>query len=147
MKEQEALNGKCKILIRERETWKHTYAEMAKGIAPVLDVIGANFTEAGVEAPKVGLVEKFQKAWGWLQQWTKDIGEYVGAHVLSLVRAHYPLMDIACLEAGYPREVGVERADELWLEEMKHAAAITKDIILCLAVAPPTVGTIQLYMG
>jgi hypothetical protein len=70
----------------------------------------------------------------------------VGAHVLSLVRAHYPLMDIARLEAGYPREVGVERADKLRLEEMKHATAITKDIILCLAVAPPTVGMIQLYM-
>jgi hypothetical protein len=38
----------------------------------------------------------------------KDIREYVGAHVLSLVRVHYPLMDIARLEAGYPREVGVE---------------------------------------
>jgi hypothetical protein len=71
----------------------------------------------------------------------------VGAHVLSLVRAHYPLLDIARLEAGYPREVGVERADELWLEEMKHAAAITKDIILCPAIAPSTEGTIQLYVG
>jgi hypothetical protein len=147
MKEQEALNGKCKILIKEQETWKHASAEMAKGTTPVLDVIGADFTEAGVEAPKIGLVEKSQKAWGWLQQWTKDIREYVGAHVLSLVRAHYPLLDIARLEADYPREVRVERADELRLEEMKHAVVITKDIILCLATAPPTTGMIQLYMG
>jgi hypothetical protein len=120
---------------------------MAKGIAPVLNVIGADFTEARVEATKVGLVEKSQKAWGWLQQWTNDIREYVGAHVLSLVCAHYPLMDIARLEAGYPREVRVERADELRLEEMKHAVVITKDIILCPAATPPTVGKIQLYMG
>jgi hypothetical protein len=56
-------------------------------------------------------------------------------------------MDIARLEAGYPREVGVDRADELRLEEMKHAVAITKEIILCPATAPPTAGTIQLYMG
>jgi hypothetical protein len=63
MKEQEALNGKCKILIKERETWKHAYTEMAKGVALVLDVIGADFTEAEVEAPKIGLVEKSQKAW------------------------------------------------------------------------------------
>jgi hypothetical protein len=35
---------------------------MAKRITPVLDVIGADFTEAGVEAPKLGLVEKSQKA-------------------------------------------------------------------------------------
>jgi hypothetical protein len=59
MKEQEALNGKC---IKERETWKHVCAEMAKGIAPVLDIIGADFTEAGVEAPKIGMVEESQKA-------------------------------------------------------------------------------------
>jgi hypothetical protein len=36
---------------------------MTKGIAPVLDVIGADSTEAEVEAPKIGLVEKSQKAW------------------------------------------------------------------------------------
>jgi hypothetical protein len=131
MTKQEALNGKCKTLIKEQETWKHACAEMAKGIAPVLDIIGPNSTEVGAEAPKIGLVKKSQKAWGWLQQWTKDIKEYVGVHVLSLVHAHYPLLDIARLEAGYPREVGAERADELRSEEMKHAAAITKDIILC----------------
>jgi hypothetical protein len=71
----------------------------------------------------------------------------VGAHVLSLVRTHYPLLDIARLEASYPREVGVERADELRSEEMKHAAAITKDIILCPAIALSTGGIIQLYVG
>jgi hypothetical protein len=71
----------------------------------------------------------------------------VGAHVLSLIRAHYPLLEIARLEAGYPRDIGAEQADELRSEEMKHAAAITKDIILCPAIAPSTGGTIQLYMG
>jgi hypothetical protein len=69
----------------------------------------------------------------------------VGAHVLSLVCAHCPLLDIARLEASYPREVGVEWADKLRSREMKHAAAITKDIILCLATTPSTGGTIQLY--
>jgi hypothetical protein len=71
----------------------------------------------------------------------------VGAHVLSLVRAYYPLLEIARLEAWYPREIGAEQADELRSEEMKHVAAITKDIILCLAIAPSTGGTIQLYVG
>jgi hypothetical protein len=52
MMEQETLNGKCKTLIRERETWKHACAEMAKGITPVLDIIGPDSTEAGAEAPK-----------------------------------------------------------------------------------------------
>jgi hypothetical protein len=62
MKEQEALNGKCKILIKEQETWKHACAEIAKGIAPMLNVISVDFTEARVEAPKLGLVKKSQKA-------------------------------------------------------------------------------------
>jgi hypothetical protein len=135
------------MLIKERETWKHACAEMAKGIASVLDIVGPDSTEAGAEAPKIGLVEKSQKAWRWLQQWTKDIKEYVRAHVLSLVRAHYPLLEISRLEAGYPREVGAEQADELRSEEMNHAAAIMKDIILCPATAPSTEGTIQLYVG
>jgi hypothetical protein len=147
MTEQETLNGKYKTLIKEQETWKHVCAEMAKGITLVLDIIGPDSTEAGAETPKIGLVEKSQKVWGWLQQWTKDIKEYVGAHVLSLVRAHYPLLEIARLEVGYPREVGAEQADELRSEEMKHTAAFTKDIILCPATAPSTGGTIQLYMG
>jgi hypothetical protein len=34
---------------------------MAKGIAPVLDVIGTDSMEARVDAPKIGLVEKSQK--------------------------------------------------------------------------------------
>jgi hypothetical protein len=147
MTEQEALNDKCKMLIKEQETCKHACAEMAKGIAPVLDIIGPDSTKTGAKAPEIGLVEKSQKAWGWLQQWTKDIKEYVGAHVLSLVRAHYPLLEITLLEAGYPREVGAEHADELRSEEMKHAAVITKDIILCPATAPLTRETIQLYVG
>jgi hypothetical protein len=147
MTEQETLNDKCKTLIKERETWKHACAEMVKGIALVLDIISPDSTEAGAKTPKIGLVEKSQKAWGWLQQWTKDIKEYVGAHVLSLVRAHYPLLEIALLEAEYPREVGAEQADELRSEEMKHAAAITKDIILCPDTTPSTGGTIQLYVG
>jgi hypothetical protein len=37
---------------------------MEKGITPVLDVIGADSTKVGVESPKIGLVEKSQKAWG-----------------------------------------------------------------------------------
>jgi hypothetical protein len=147
MTEQETLNGKCKTLIKEREIWKHACAEMAKGIAPVLDIINPDSTKAGAETPKIGLVKKSQKAWGWLQQWTKDIKKYVGAHVLSLVRAHYPLLEIARLEAEYPREVRVEQADELQSEEMKHAAEITKGIIMCLATAPSTGGPIQLYVG
>jgi hypothetical protein len=35
---------------------------MAKGITPVLDIISPDSTEARAEIPKIGLVEKSQKA-------------------------------------------------------------------------------------
>jgi hypothetical protein len=62
MTDQETLNSKCKTLIKERETWNHACAEMAKGITPVLDIISPDSTEARAEIPKIGLVEKSQKA-------------------------------------------------------------------------------------
>ena len=40
-------------------------------------------------------------------------GEYMGKHVLSMVRAHYPLIDLKRLEAGYPKEVDPDKAKEL----------------------------------
>jgi hypothetical protein len=43
----------------------------------------------------------------------KEAREYAGAHVLSMVRAHYPLIDFKCFELGYPKEVGPKQADEL----------------------------------
>ena len=50
---------------------------------------------------------------GWFQEFVKEAGEYTGAHVLSMVRAHYPLIDLKCLEAGYPKEVDLDKAEEL----------------------------------
>ena len=43
----------------------------------------------------------------------KEAREYAGAHVLSMVCAHYPLIDLKCLEAGYPKEVDPDKAEEL----------------------------------
>jgi hypothetical protein len=50
---------------------------------------------------------------GWLQQFVKEAGEYAGAHVLSMVRAHYPLIDFKRFKLVYPKEVGLKQADEL----------------------------------
>jgi hypothetical protein len=36
----------------------------------------------------------------------KVAGEYAGAHVLSMVHTHYPLIDFKRFELGYPKEVG-----------------------------------------
>ena len=43
----------------------------------------------------------------------KEAGEYAGTHVLSMVRAHYPLIDLKRLEAGYPKVVDPDKAEEL----------------------------------
>jgi hypothetical protein len=38
----------------------------------------------------------------------KEAREYAGTHVLSMVRAHYPLIDFKRFELGYPKEVGLK---------------------------------------
>ena len=45
----------------------------------------------------------------------KEAGEYTGTHVLSMVRAHHPLIDLKRLEARYPKEVDLDKAEELWI--------------------------------
>ena len=48
----------------------------------------------------------------------KEVGEYTGAHLLSMVRAHYPLIDLKRLEAGYPKEVDPDKAEELRITQL-----------------------------
>ena len=43
----------------------------------------------------------------------KEASEYTGAYVLSMVRAHYPLINLKRLEARYPKEVDPDKAEEL----------------------------------
>ena len=52
----------------------------------------------------------------------KEAGEYTGAHVLSMVRAHYPLIDLKRLEAGYPKEVDPDKAEELRMTQLDLSA-------------------------
>ena len=72
-----------------------------------------------------------QKAWGWFQEFVKEAGEYTGAHVLSMVHAHYPLIDLKRLEAGYPKEVDPDKAEELWMTQLDLSSKIISDINLC----------------
>ena len=71
----------------------------------------------------------------------KEAGEYVGAHVLSMVRAHYPLIDLKRLEAGYPKEVDLDKAEELWMTQLNLSAKIIGDINLCGGGTAPVLGT------
>ena len=67
----------------------------------------------------------------------KEAGEYTGAHVLSMVRAHYPLIDLKRLEAGYPKEVDLDKAEELRMTQLDLSVKIIGDINLCGATDDP----------
>ena len=71
----------------------------------------------------------------------KEASEYTSAHVLSMVRAHYPLIDLKCLEAGYPKEVDPDKAEELRMTQLDLSAKIIGDINLCGSGTAPVQGT------
>ena len=67
----------------------------------------------------------------------KDVGEFAGAHVLSMVRAHYILVDLSCLEEGYPKEVGPKEADDLRVILLDLLSTVIGNINLCETSTPP----------
>ena len=71
----------------------------------------------------------------------KEAGEYTGAHVLSMVRAHYPLIDLKRLEAGYLKEVDPDKAEELRTAKLDLSSKIIGDINLCGGGTAPVQGT------
>ena len=77
------------------------------------------------------MIERCQRAWGWFQEFVKEAGEYIGAHVLSMERAHYPLIDLKRLEARYTKEVDPDKAEELWMTQLDLSSKIIGDINLC----------------
>jgi hypothetical protein len=71
----------------------------------------------------------------------KEAGEFVGAHVLSMVRTHYPLIDFTRFTKSYPKEVSVQEAGEMRGQLSELAATIIDDINLCGTPTPPSQGT------
>ena len=124
-------------LIKDRDSWKVNCCRIWKGVSPVLDLISPELPESQPRAPQLTPVEKAQRAWDWLQQFVKDAGEFAGAHVLSMVRAHYPLVDLSRLEKGYPKEVGPQEADELRGSLLDLSSTVIGDINLCGTATPP----------
>jgi len=106
-------------------------------VAPILDLISPELPEDQPRAPKLTSAEKAQRAWDWLQQFVKDAGEFAGAHVLSMVHAHYPLVDLSRLERGYPKEVGPQEADSLRVGLLDLSSTVISDINLCGTSTPP----------
>ena len=105
-------------------------------MAPILDLISPELPEDQPHAPKVTPVEKAQRAWDWLHQFVMDAGNSP-AHVLSMVRAHYPLVDLSRLERGYPKEVRPQEADDLRAGLLDLSSTVIGDINLCGTAAPP----------
>jgi len=67
----------------------------------------------------------------------KDAGEFAGAHVLSMMCAHYPLVDLSRLERGYPKEVGPQEADDLRAGLLDLSSSVIGNINLCGTATPP----------
>jgi len=124
-------------LVKERDSWKTNCIKLWKGVAPVLDMMSPDLPEDQPCAPKLTPVEKAQQAWGWLLQFVKDAGEFARAHVLSMVRAHYPLVHLSRLERGYPKEVGLKEADDLRVSLLNLSSTVIGDINLCVTSTPP----------
>ena len=57
----------------------------------------------------------------------KEAGEYTDVHVLSMVCAHYPLIDLKRLEAGYPKEVDPDKAEGLRVAQLDLSSKIIDD--------------------
>ena len=66
----------------------------------------------------------------------KEAGEYAGAHVLSMVRTHYPLMELARLKKGYPKDVGPKEADNLRIGLLDLSSTVIGDINFCRPSTP-----------
>jgi hypothetical protein len=124
-------------LVKDRDTWKVNCCRIWKGVPPVLDFISPELPETQPRAPRLTPVEKEQRAWDWLQQFVKDAGEFAGTHILSMVRAHYPLVDLTRLEKGYPKEVGPQEADKLRGGLLDLSSTVIGDINLCGTTTPP----------
>ena len=71
----------------------------------------------------------------------KEASEYIGTHVLSMLHAHYPLIDLKRLDAGYLKEVDPDKAEELRMTQLDLSAKIIGDINLCGGAIPPVQGT------
>ena len=130
MKEKDKVATRLKTIEKDHALWKRRCASMANGITLVLDVISPDQSVVPV-AEQLGLVDKCRMAFGWLQAFVKDSAEYTGAYVLSLVQAHYPWLDLQCLEGGYPKNFTPEAAEQLVEAQTTLLGKLTGDLKLC----------------
>jgi hypothetical protein len=136
IKDRDTCLAKTLELGKDRALWKGRCNQMVGGIMLVLDLIDPEPLAIEARAPPLGVLDKCQRALGWLHQFVKEAGEYAGAHVLSMVRVHYQLIDFKRFELGYPKEVGPKQADELRIQLLDLSTSIIGDINLCRTSSP-----------
>jgi hypothetical protein len=100
-------------LQKDHDLWKDRCTQMVQGIGTVLDLLDPRLLLDKPRVQQRGVIDKCQLAWDWLQQFVKEAREFVGAHVLSMVRVYYTLIDFTRFAKGYPKEGGVQEAKEL----------------------------------
>jgi hypothetical protein len=116
IKDRDAYSVKTRELKKDRDLCKGRCNQMVAGIMPIVDLIDPELLATDTRASPHGVIDKCQRALGWLHQFVKEAREYVGAHVLSMVSMHYPLINFKRFELGYPKEVGLKQADELRIQ-------------------------------
>jgi hypothetical protein len=57
----------------------------------------------------------------------QDAGDFAGAHVLSMVRTYYLLIDFKHFTLGYPKGIGLEETEKLRTELIDLSANIVAD--------------------
>jgi hypothetical protein len=105
IKDHDACSVKALELKKDRDLWKGRCSQMVAGIKPVLDLINLEVSVPEARGQPLGVLDKCQRALRWLQEFVKEPREYAGAHVLSMVCVHYPLIDFKHFELGYPKKV------------------------------------------
>jgi hypothetical protein len=113
IKDRDACLAKTLELEKDQDLWRGWCNQMVGDIMPVFNLISPELLATEARASPLRVLNNCQRALGWLHQFMKKAGEYVGAHVLSMVRTHYPLIDFKHFELGYPKEVALKQADEL----------------------------------
>jgi hypothetical protein len=105
---------------------------MEDGIMLVLNLIGTEPEEptAG-QAPRPGaIVDKCKNSWSWFKQYIQDADKYVAAHILAMVRSHYPGVDLRRLEAGVSTNTDQEKAEQLRATSQATTTKIIIDVDL-----------------
>jgi hypothetical protein len=105
---------------------------MEDGITPVLNLIRMEPKEPVVgRAPQPGaIIDKCKNSKSWFKQYIRDTGEYVAAHVLAVVRSHYPRVDLRRLEAGVSSNTDQEKAEQLRASSQATTMKMITDIDL-----------------